>query len=195
MTIHVLGDSHTKVFLGLGFKVMEWAWCAHNLHRKQELRQYIEKYIKEGDSIIWVFGEVDCRNHIYYQCMKRGGKDSVTDLIKETMERYGEVIARYSQYRFAVYNVVPAGRWPKGWRNNPRWGTTPPAARVAIHRKFHAALSALCRQRGWPEIDIWPYVLGPDGHAKVEYTCDDVHLNGKVVPFIVAELRKVWGIK
>jgi hypothetical protein len=190
MTIHVLGDSHTNVFRDFvvpkypEFKVASWAFCAHNLYRKGEIADYICCNVKPNDQILWAFGEIDCRIHLFKQWKKQDV--SLGKLIDETVENYLKSCWSVTDNEFAIYNVVPAGCWAKE-TSLPDYAPLP--IRILCHTELHAKIELMCQTESVPVIDVWPAVLGDDGCAKREYRTDEVHLNEKIVPFLMEQIK------
>jgi hypothetical protein len=192
MLIHLLGDSHTNVFRGLKppFQIHpNTPTCAHNLWRKGALLGDIAG-IDINDKIIFVFGEIDCRTHIYYRFLKLKREIPISILVDNTVNNYRLFLEQVKQV-FAVYNVLPAGTW-QGPEINWKGISTPVQVRSIIHSEFHYKINEMCRRHNFKVIDMWPDILGDDGFTKKELKCDEVHLGDGALPLILPRISAVF---
>ena len=204
--IHIIGDSHGRVFHQLAetsnirFSFPEeHVWCAHNLVKPERMRlsEVNLNEVQSRDHVILSFGEIDCRLHLLYQCMTQGR--SLGELVDETVARYGQIMAllRGRGVDFAVLNIPPAPNFQSGnvFFSNPRYPRDD-KTRINIYTVFHDALNAYCAANGFKIIDLWPAVLGPDGFATPEYKHEGElygsHLGQHTVPLLEEELRRLW---
>jgi len=180
------------------------AATAHNLHKKNstsqsnrilfELVNKIEKENrKDVDSIILVYGEVDCRIHIYYQFMKRNEKYTIEQLIDETINNYGIVMQKLKdmEIKFYICGISPAG-WEKNLNNYPWYATL--EVHSQIYREFNNILGKFCRKKGYKYLDIYSKTIDNNGFMKKEYAEDSVHLNNRALPFVI-DMIKEYGEK
>ena len=200
--IHVIGDSHVAPFRGsMPFLAHHLgAATAYNLIKKdsstrsnEKLFQIIGKLGKK-DMAMLLFGEIDCRIHIYYQHKKSNGKHSVGELIDRTISNYGEVMAQLKQrgVNFCVHSISPATEVGNEYKY-PFYGT--PEIRSEINRTFNEKLKSFCDKNGYPFIDIYDRVADKNGLMLREYAGDDIHLNKKAVKLARAELRDKLGVQ
>ncbi|MBM3156592.1 MAG: SGNH/GDSL hydrolase family protein [Chloroflexi bacterium] len=199
--IHVIGDSHVIPFRGsMPFLAHHLgAATAYNLIKKNSSTRSNEKLFKivvkldRKDMVVLLFGEIDCRIHIYYQHKKSDGKHSIDQLIDRTISNYGEVMAQLKQHgvNFCVHSISPATEVGNEYKY-PFYGT--PEIRSQINRMFNEKLKSFCDKNVYPFIDIYDRVADKNGLMLREYSGDDIHLNKKAVKLVRAELRKV-GIK
>ena len=190
MLIHLLGDSHTNVFkqLKAPFKAHpNITACAHNIWRKPILQDEIAN-IDINDKIIFCFGEIDCRLHIYYHFVKEN--ISPGTLIDNTISNY-LLFLRQVKQSFAVFNIVPAGTW-QGPEINWKGITTPVGIRKTIHNEFHHKINEMCMRQDFKVIDIWPDIMDDSGFAKRELKCDEVHLGKAALPIILTKIAEVF---
>jgi hypothetical protein len=137
-----------------------------------------------------LFGEIDCRIHIYYQHKKSNGKYSVGELIDRTISNYGEVMAQLKQrgVSFCVHSISPATEVGNEYKY-PFYGT--PEIRSRINRMLNEKLKLFCDKNGYIFIDIYDRVADKNGLMLREYAGDEIHLNKKAVKLARAELRKL----
>ncbi len=189
--IHVIGDSHVRTFVFKSpFLVHHISQAtAYNLTKdnsfsqsKKYLNSFLPRINRERDVLLLIFGEIDARVHIYLQYRKNDGKISIEKIIDATVEKYGETIRRLRDDGFAVcvHGIPPAAR-KRFVSNLPFLGT--PEQRGEIASMFSKKLGEFCQQNGIPYIDVQSVSADENGFVKKQYVADEVHLNGKIVPF------------
>lgn len=185
--IHVIGDSHTRVYrMARPFVVHHLGGAtAHNLGKPnsttrsyEQLFRIVKRINLRRDILLLIFGEIDCRIHIHYQYEKQEGKRTVLQLIDQTIERYGAVIQqlRYLGANVCVHGVAPAARQENIYQY-PFYGS--PEVRSQISRLFNQQLKQFCTRHGYPYVDIYSQVADASGFTLPEYAGDEVHLNKK----------------
>jgi hypothetical protein len=202
---HFIGNSHARVFRfqpGMVAHVISAA-TAHNLAKensttnsRKRLFDSLSRVNRRRDAVIMVFGEVDCRFHIYYQYMKNEERLTIEELIDHTISNYGKVLIELKDKGFQLYvcGVVPAS-WREHSTAYPFYGT--PDMRSKITRIFNDKLQVFCIENGIRFIDMYEPAADDDGLIKREYKLDDIHLNERIVPHVRAQLRRTfknWAI-
>lgn len=199
--IHIIGDSHSHVFRCNKFFIVHHvgAATAHNLMKEKSTTNSnrklfnIIKKIGRKDIVILVFGEIDCRLHIYYQYKKNNEKIAMEKLISETINNYGTVMERLKLIgvNFLVLNIPPAGK-----QNNvfgfPYYA--PPQIRSQIHKKFNKQLEAFCDKNDIRFINFYSKVVDDNGFILKKFTSDGIHFNHKIVDFVIASLNEKFKI-
>jgi hypothetical protein len=199
--VHVIGDSHVKVFRGKRPFVAHHlgAATAHNLGKEGSTTNSNRKLfdiigrISRKDIVLLAFGEIDCRVHIYYQYEKNGQRRSMGELIDDTVLSYGKVLGglRELGISFIVCGVPPATKV----RNEYRYPFyAPPEIHSQISCMFNDRLREFCQSNGYGFVDVHSKFSDDGGFMLREYAADEIHLNGKVVDFVKGELRKRLGI-
>ncbi len=200
--VHVIGDSHVIPFRGnMPFLAHHLgAATAYNLIKKDSSTRANEKLFNivgklgQKDKVILLFGEIDCRIHIYYQHKKSEGKLPIDELIDRTISNYGEVMAQLKQrgVSFCVHSISPATEVGNEYKY-PFYGT--PGIRSRINRMFNEKLKLFCDKNGYIFIDIYERVADKNGLMLKEYAGDDIHLNKKAVKLVRLELRDKLGVQ
>lgn len=196
--IHIIGDSHV-------FSLVQKNACihyigaatAHNLIKKDSLNKSNEKIhkllgkIKTSNQklLILVFGEIDCRLHIYYQYKKQASKTTIEKLISQTIQNYGEFILELKQDNFnlAVFNAVPQGEQPNLYKF-PNYASR--KIRCLITVEFNRQLKKWCKQHKIYFIDVFNELSDNDGHRKKIYKLDRVHFNTKLSTVLFKYLER-----
>jgi lysophospholipase L1-like esterase len=188
--VHVIGDSHTGIFRRKKPFIVHWLGPATAYSLKsprsttmsyRKLKRILNNLIAEGDKVLLLFGEVDCRIHLYNQYVLSGGTKTLEEVVDDTVNRYGEVLGEIDKMGidFHVGCVTPGGTEPNvfGVPNYP-----PPEMRPVINRVFNERLSEYCRVHGYSFIDVFSVVVDEEGFIKTEYRSQDgTHLNARGV--------------
>ena len=172
---------------------------AHNLVKENSTSQsnrilfnLANSIDKENDSVILVYGEVDCRVHIYYQFMKKDKKHDIGLLIDETINNYGIVMDELKNIgiRFYVCGIPPVD-WEVNHNiiNLYRWQTTP-EIHYKIYKEFNNKLGSFFQKMGYKYLDIYSNTKDTNGFRKKEYDEDGIHLNGNALPFVINMLKE-----
>jgi len=196
--IHVVGDSHVFVFKDKRMFIAHHIGPAtmYNLNKKdsntksnEKLFDVINKINRKKDILMLVFGEINCRIHIYYQYKKQNEKFTIIELIDRTISNYGEVLKKIKEngVRFCVYGI-PAAATEKNIYNYPFYAT--PEIHSYIYKEFNNRLKHFCEKNKYVYIDIYPKVSDDKGYISKEFSGDKIHLNKKIVNFVREEVLK-----
>ena len=195
--VYVIGDSHTGIFLKRRPFIVHWLGpaTAYNLGAERsttdswrKLRGIIEHAVRPQDKVLLVFGEVDCRIHIYNQYVRNREAMTIDDVVDVTIEKYGEALERLEGMGvdFYVASVPPGGREGNvfGVPNYP-----PLEMRCAINEAFNRRLGVFCDEHGFRFANVYPQVVDEDGFIKPEYSYPDgTHLNTNAVGLFAEQM-------
>ncbi|WP_424358258.1 SGNH/GDSL hydrolase family protein [Methanocella sp. MCL-LM] len=214
--IYVIGDSHSWAFKNQRSFIIRniGPATAYNLvNRNSTIQSYrkllkaVEKIDRKKDYVILTFGEIDCRVHFYNQYMKNNGKVSMDKLMDTTIENYGQVLSelRARGVNFLVYGVLPAARdvvrYPpyatkkireevvNSFKSNYHYQASP-EMRSYINRRFNQKLKAYCLAHQYKYLDIYPVVADKQGFVRDEFVADEIHVNGRIMPYVKEMLKK-----
>jgi len=175
MTLHTFGDSHShhgfekikKIHHDLG------PLLCYNFPKRFDINKY-QSSIKEGDTVIFCLGEIDCRCHIHKHitCDK-----SYEVIIDEIVENYFEAIKRNTEgLRVCVYNVVPAVRKTDTWNNEsfPFLGTDEQRKSYVLY--FNKKLKEKCLIYKYIFVDIYNKYVDKDGFLDRKLSDGTVHI-------------------
>jgi hypothetical protein len=199
--IIVIGDSHGKVFRWKPLFIVHHlgAATAHNLasessttNSNRKLFSIIDR-LNRRDKVILVFGEIDCRIHIYNQYKKNEERKALGELIDDTVANYTDVLGKLRDrgVDFFVLGVPPATRVRNQYRY-PFYAT--PEIHCQISALFNEKLREACERNGYRFVDVYSRTADEEGFMLKEYAADDIHLNGRIVGFVKADLRRQFGI-
>jgi len=200
--VHVIGDSHGKLFRWHRPFVVHHlgAATAHNLAKATSTTSSNRKLfdimrgVSRKDIVLLVFGEIDCRIHLYYQYKKGNESRPLGELINDTIASYGTVLEQVRALGIepVVQGVPPATRV----RNEYRYPFyAPPEVHSRISRMFNEKLKALCEGNGYRYIDVHTGFSNADGFMLAECAADEIHLNGRAAEHVKRELREKLGLK
>jgi lysophospholipase L1-like esterase len=197
-SVFVVGDSHANVFRWnkpyIVFNVgSATAYQLKNpknsTNSNAKLFRVLKVVARSRDTLLLVFGEVDCRMHIYDQYMRNGATKPISFYIDRTISNYGYVLDRIFQMdiRFHVHGVPPAATEENiyGIEYYP-----PPEMRSKINCMFNKELRNYCATNGYSYIDIYSKVVDEYGFIGEQYRGDEVHLNTSALQFIEEEMER-----
>ena len=121
MTIHTFGDSHSRTDDIAGWKycgnvISHWlgAILCYSFGRDKLQRCDISKEeynVKDGDTVVFCFGEIDCRCHYVHKYITQGKTYQM--IINEIVDNYENAIkinidnCKLNLKNVCIYNVVP----------------------------------------------------------------------------------------
>jgi hypothetical protein len=198
MSIHTFGDSHaSNIHSG-------WKDCnnirAHHLGAilcysfgKENLnRCNIANYgIKNNDTVVFCFGEIDCRCHIHKHITTVKSYKMVID---EIVHNYIHAIkinienCKAKLKNICIYNVPPTTQ-KYNTPENPRFpylGTDEERKRDVLY--FNKCLKEKCKENNWIFFDVHDSYCDNNGFLSKELSDGNVHIqNGKFIKKFINE--------
>jgi len=188
MSIHTIGDSHCY-----------FGWCGIITHHlgpilcysfgKENLKRCdIRNFnIKDDDTIIFCFGEIDCRCHIHKHIT-----ETITyqDIINSIVNNYFEAIelnVSISQIKLknvCVYNVVPAIQKFNAFKDGypeteyPHLGTDEERKKYTLY--FNEKLKEKCIEKKYIYFDIYNNYVDDNGFLRRDLSDGKVHIENGV---------------
>jgi len=205
--VYLIGDSHTIMYLGMKPEIdpIHMGACtAYSLmseHSFTNSYKIMKKHLSDWnifkDTVIFGFGEIDCRVLIYYKHIKYG-INSIRDMIDIVAYRYLSTLlyTRNLGFKIAVHGPIPAVRQTNEYKLE---FYADDQTRAWISSQFNITLRELCMDNGIHYFDAHslPYLKGNDGLIPKEHLLPDlVHVDPNKVP-IQEDFRqwlKTWGI-
>lgn len=195
MSIHTFGDSHSM----FGFNKIQGIQVhhlgpilCHSFGIEKLNRLNIKNYlVKDGDIVIFCFGEIDCRCHI----QKHVTPDrSYTKIIDELVDNYITAIEANvnSTMKICIYNVVP----PTSKYNtpeNPQYpyrGTDDERKQYILY--LNSKLKEKCADRNFIFFDVYDKYTDDNGFLNKKLSDGIVHIldESHIREFIRNELYK-----
>lgn len=196
--IHVVGDSHTRIFRRSPYFLVHHLGPAtiFNLLKANSTTRSREKFLEVVDSmrpqdqIVMVFGEVDCRIHVYLQHKRSDPPREISDIIDQTLKRYEQVLDLLQQSHIhpIITSICPAVKQGNVY-GYPEYASR--EERAKINEEFNGKLSEICMQRSLLYLDLYSQVVDDCKFIQPRYEdSDDAHLNTKATPLIVHWFRE-----
>lgn len=144
-----------------------------------------------GDTVVFVFGEIDVRCHIGKQRDEK--RRSLDEVINTLVAKYMRTIAENVKHCLGI-NVVVTGATPPHdpapeLVSLPMYGTL--QDRIKVNNALCEALAAACKEYGYYFLDIRPHFSNPNGSLKCELSDGNVHVGLKHNRIIKEELFKL----
>ena len=126
MTIFTFGDSHSvHPFDKLPYISANsiGSTLAFTIGRDRLVRLDIRKFpVAEGDTVIFSFGEIDCRCHIHkYVNTTNTYQSVIKNIVDSYFEGIKEIVAPFTKLSTYIYNVVPPIEFDATIWNNPEY--------------------------------------------------------------------------
>jgi hypothetical protein len=140
--------------------------------RKAVVDAILLRFWKEGDRVMFVAGEVDCRHHLPKQANKQN--KPVEELAKECMDRFFKFICGYKKYGLVIYFVVP----------------------TTIRGDGQQRASSECNKRlaELAAADKLPFISLYEEMCTIpkEWYCDGTHLDSRLaLPLIIEKFKRL----
>jgi hypothetical protein len=187
MVLHTFGDSHSTsgwqfcdnvITHHLG-PILCYSFGKEKLNRC-DLRNF---NIRDGDSVVFCFGEIDCRCHIHKHITN---ENSYVMIIDDIINNYIEAIKEITDTcgvklkNICIYNVVPPIEKHNVWENPayPYLGSDEERKKYVLY--FNKCLKEKCRENNWFFIDIYDYYIDNNGFLNKKYSDGNVHISNGI---------------
>lgn len=180
MTLHTFGDSHCY----FGWDAVKGV-VTHHLGAKLCYsfgRDGLDIKgggfgVKDGDTLVFCFGEIDCRCHIHKHITTENHYSSIIDAI---VEKYFTAIQSatnpFKDLVIAVYNVVPPVQ-KYNTNENPDYpylGSD--EERKAYVEYFNRKLREKCEEYGYTFLDVYSRYVDANGFLNKSLSDGEVHI-------------------
>jgi len=197
MTIHTFGDSHAR----FGFRNIPnicinelGARLCHTIGEKGLDILNIKNYnVKENDTVIFSFGEIDCRAHIYRFVNENKTYEEIIDyIILKYFETIKKNINQYNNLLPIIYNIVPPSdvslihtveeinskilvkfKTDLPWKGSNE-------DRKKYHLYFNKKLKEFCKENNYLFFDVYDKYCDSNGFLKRELSDYNVHINDPI---------------
>ncbi len=180
MSIHTIGDSHSE----WGFKgiinhqlgpLLSYSFGNEKLSRC-DIRNF---NIKDGDTIIFALGEIDCRCHIHKHITN---EVTYQEIINKIVDNYFEAIklnvvtSQIKLKNVCVYNVVPTVQKFNTNENTayPFLGTDEERKRYVLY--FNEKIKENCIKYSYVFFDIYDNYTDNNGFLRKDLSDGNVHI-------------------
>lgn len=180
MTIHTVGDSHSaNGWSNIISHHLGPVLCYSFGKKKLDLFDIRSFNMKDGDTLVFCLGEIDCRCHV-----NKHISDTVTyqDVIDEIIVNYFETIklhlevAQINLKHVCVYNVPPPIERHNTWENPefPYLGTDEERRQYALY--FNSKLKEKCFENGYVFFNIYDKYADDNGYLFKSMSDNNVHI-------------------
>ena len=186
MTIHTIGDSHSSN------EISGWGDCdniishhigptlCYSFGKENIKRCDISNFnIKDNDTIIFCFGEIDCRCHIHKHITSI---KSYTMIIDEIINNYIDAIkinvekCNVKLKNICIYNVVPTVQ-RYNTNENPEYpylGSDEERKKYVLY--FNKCLKEKCIENNWIFFDVYNSYIDNNGYLNKQLSDGNVHI-------------------
>jgi len=197
MVIHTFGDSHSHFcFYKIPHIQTHWVpsiLCYTFGHKYREELNIKHYNITDGDSIIFCFGEIDCRAHIYRHVTDTNTyKMIIDDIVDNYFKAIHRNVQQLDNIKTFVYNVVPPSKvsymqTPEQIRdfvmvkqkNDIPWKGSD-EDRKSYHLYFNERLKIKCEEYGYTFFDVYNKYCDNEGFLKRELSDHNVHIEDPI---------------
>ena len=180
MSIHTIGDSHSVngwsgiIQHHLG-PLLCYSFGKENINRC-DIRNF---NIKDGDTIIFCLGEIDCRCHIHKHITET---KTYQDIINDIIDNYFDAIelniyiSQIKLKNVCVYNVVPPIQKYNTCENPeyPYLGTDEERKQYVLY--FNEKLKEKCIEKEYIFFDIYNNYIDKNGFLRKDLSDGNVHI-------------------
>lgn len=177
--IHTIGDSHSYAGWSENISHHLGAVLCYSFGKEKLDRCDIRNFnIKDGDTVVFCFGEIDCRCHIHKHI-----KDNVSykDIIDNIVNNYFDAIelnvtTSNLRLNICVYNVVPPVKKEDVTENTtyPYLGTDEERKNYSLY--FNEKLKEKCFQKKYIFFDVYNKYTDENGFLRKELSDGNVHI-------------------
>jgi lysophospholipase L1-like esterase len=194
---HVIGDSHSTSFLHPAFIIHHVGpSTAYKLNftksttgGREKVLDILNKIYKQKPlNVIFVFGEIDVRNHIDKIANKK--KISLDEVVDSTTKSYFNFLqyvkSKYPLINISIFNILPQGE-EQNIYSSPHYVDWSKRSLIAIlmNNKFRC----YAKKMNFKFLDVYNRLIDKKGNRKKEYVFDFVHFNRKIMKLVLEELR------
>jgi hypothetical protein len=184
MVVHTFGDSHALFgWAGVKHHYLGPILC-YSFGKEKLNRCDISKYdIEDGDTIIFCFGEIDCRCHIHKHITE---ENSYQNIIDNLVENYFEAICvniincKVQLKNICVYNIVPPIQKINTSENleYPYLGSDEERKSYVLY--FNQKLKEKCAENNYLFFDIYNYYIDENGFLRKDLSDHNVHIRNGI---------------
>ena len=133
--------------------------------------------VNEGDTVVFCFGEIDCRCHIHkYVSEDRNYKDIINNIVDKYFIQIKKAVDTFTSLQTAVYNVVPPVKKEYIVENEeyPQLGTDEERKQYVVY--FNEKLKHNCIEYGYIFVDVYDKYTDEDGFLNKLLSDGTVHI-------------------
>jgi len=174
--IYTIGDSHCHNGFS-NIKSINWIHLGPKLCYSIGRDGIDLNFLNDGDTIIFCFGEIDCRCHIHKHVTP---ENTFQQIIDEIVENYFKQIKKITKkVKICIYNVIPPPVSVKVENQDfPIRGSI--EDRIKYAKYFNQKLKEGCLLNNFIFIDIYDSYANKDGSLNMELSDGIIHIKNSV---------------
>ena len=178
--IHTFGDSHAR--FGWPFyenlklheigPILAYSFGVDKLKRLD-----ISNFnVKDGDVVVFSFGEIDCRCHIHKYITKKAVEEIINEIVLNYINAIKENVSQYKNLKVYVLSVPPASRKEYVFNNVsfPHLGEN--EERKKYVKIFNEILIKYCEKYSYLFLNHYSPHLDSEGYLNGIYSADGIHV-------------------
>ena len=180
MSIHTIGDSHSnRGWSGIANHWLGPLLC-YSFGKEKLNRCDIRKFnIRDGDTIIFCLGEIDCRCHIHKHINETNTYENVINTIVADYIEAIKLNVMTSQLKLknvCIYNVVPPIQKHTIDENAeyPHLGTDEERKQYVLY--FNKKVKEKCAENGYIFFDVYDKYVDENGFLRKDLSDGNVHI-------------------
>jgi hypothetical protein len=174
--IYTFGDSHARE----GFKNIK---KIQTIHLGPKLCYSVGRdginvdFLKDGDTIIFCVGEIDCRCHIHKHVTP---ENTFQQIIDNIVEEYIKQIKKITKkVKICIYNIIPPVEKVK--EENDEFPIVGPIEdRIKYAKYFNKKLEEYCLKNRFIFIDIYNSYANKDGSLNMDLSDGIIHIRNSI---------------
>ena len=183
--IHTFGDSHSSFgwrhIQNVNINHLGPVLC-HTIGKYDQNRLNIKNYgVKNNDTVIFSFGEIDCRCHIYkHVTNKLSYREIIDSIVTNYFRTINKNVEVFTNLRVCVYNIVPPIEKSLKTENPsfPYLGTDEERKSYVLY--FNEKLKEQCLLNDFIFFDIYDKYTDDRGFLKNELSDGNVHIDNPI---------------
>lgn len=133
--------------------------------------------VQDGHTVVFCFGEIDCRNHVHKHITPERGYEAVVgDLATNYLAAIRENVAGFDNLGVCVYNVLPPRHYMPLASSHPFPYLGSDAERKAYTLELNHRLKGLCAEHGYTYFDLYDAACDADGFLNPDMSDGCGHL-------------------
>ena len=185
MSIHTIGDSHS--YSGWSGTIIQHhlgGVLCYSFGKEKLDRCDIRNFnIKNGDTIIFCLGEIDCRCHIHKHISDTVIYQDIIDKIVDNYVHAIELNINISQIKLknvCIYNIVPPVQKYNTWENSevPYLGTDEERKNYVLY--FNKKLKEKCIEKDYIFFDVYDKYIDENGFLRKDLSDGNVHIGNGI---------------
>lgn len=177
MVIHTIGDSHSEFGWNITPVTIHYVGPKLCFSIGRDGINITRFGIQNGDTVIFCFGEIDCRCHIHKHITCDNSYESIiSSIVDNYFEKIRVACTSFTSVRVAVYNVVPPVQRHNTVENPdyPYLGTDEERKQYVL--TFNRKLREKCSEYGYTFFDVYDKYIDSNGYLNKSLSDNSVHI-------------------